>query len=89
MSLIALMALLVTSFVVAQSGGTFDLIWSSIDGGGGVSAGGDYVLGGTSGQPDAGELSGGNFTVLGGFWQDETVIEAPSYSLYLPFVTRP
>jgi hypothetical protein len=32
------------------------------------SVGGMFVLSGTVGQPDAGTLSGGAFTVLGGFW---------------------
>jgi len=89
MSLIVLMAVLVTSFAVAQSGGTFDLSWSTIDGGGGVSGGGDFALGGTIGQPDAGELSGGNFTLYSGFWQDDLIIEAPFHVIYLPFVVRP
>ena len=46
----------------------FDLTWHSIDGGGGFSAGGDFELEGTLGQPDAGILTGGNFELSGGFW---------------------
>lgn len=42
--------------------------WSTIDGGGGTSAGGSFTLSGTMGQPDAGVLSGGSFAVSGGFW---------------------
>ncbi|MEO1366197.1 MAG: hypothetical protein AAFX50_03390 [Acidobacteriota bacterium] len=38
----------------------------SIDGGGGRSAGGDFVLHGVVGQPDAGALSGGGFRIEGG-----------------------
>ncbi|MEZ6244207.1 MAG: GC-type dockerin domain-anchored protein [Phycisphaerales bacterium] len=38
---------------LAQSGGAYDLRWSSIDLGGGVSAGGAYTLVGTIAQPDA------------------------------------
>ncbi|MCA9952007.1 MAG: hypothetical protein KDE48_20295 [Anaerolineales bacterium] len=59
----------VTAVAFAQSGGSFDLSWSTIDGGGGSSSGGDFVLSGSIGQPDAGELSGGDFTLSGGFWQ--------------------
>ena len=45
---------------LAQSGGTYDLGWNTIDGGGATfSSGGNYVLGGTVGQPDAGQMSGG------------------------------
>lgn len=41
----------------------------TVDGGGATrAAGGSYSLGGTIGQPDAGQLSGGTLTVSGGFW---------------------
>jgi cell division septation protein DedD len=54
---------------LAQSGGPYDLSWSTIDGGGHTfSTGGSYSLGGTAGQPDAGALSGGVYTLVGGFW---------------------
>lgn len=42
--------------------------WHTIDGGGGASTGGVYAVSGTIGQPDAGRMSGGTFTVEGGFW---------------------
>jgi len=60
--------LLLLSSALAQSGGDYELTWSTIDGGGGRSTGGDYVLVGTIGQPDAGEMSGGDYTLSGGFW---------------------
>jgi hypothetical protein len=46
----------------------YKISWSTIDGGGGVSSGGPYELSGTIGQPDAGNLAGGQYEVLGGFW---------------------
>jgi hypothetical protein len=53
----------------AQSGGGYDLSWHTIDGGGAmVSTVGDFELGGTVGQPDAGAMAGGDFTLTGGFW---------------------
>ena len=52
----------------AQSGGPFDLSWSTLDGGGGPSSGGGFSLNGTVGQPDAGAMIGGNFSLAGGFW---------------------
>lgn len=52
----------------AQSGGTYDLSWNSVDGGGGTSVGGTFALHGSVGQPDAGDLAGGTFTLSGGFW---------------------
>lgn len=52
----------------AQSGGPFDLSWSTLDSGGGASVGGNFSLNGTIGQPDAGAMSGGNYSLAGGFW---------------------
>ena len=55
----------------AQSGGGYDLTWNTIDGGGVTfSTGGAYSLDGTIGQGDAGTLSGGSYTLTGGFWVD-------------------
>lgn len=42
--------------------------WFTVASGGGSSAGGDFALRGTIGQPDAGAMSGGSFTLSGGFW---------------------
>lgn len=54
----------------AALGQTFDLAWHTIDGGGATNAtSGTFELSGTIGQPDAGEpMSGGGFTLSGGFW---------------------
>ncbi len=55
--------------VLAQSGGPFDLTWSTVDGGGATfSTAGSFSLGGTIGQPDAGGMAGGDYTLAGGFW---------------------
>jgi hypothetical protein len=43
--------------------------WHTFDAGGGVSAGGTYMLSGTIGQPDAGApLLSGTYRLDGGFW---------------------
>ena len=68
----ALILAALTTFAHAQSGGQFDL-WSTIDGGGGTSSGGQFALSGAIGQPDAGALTGGNFKLEGGFWSGITV----------------
>ena len=52
-------------------GGSYDLSWSTIDGGGATSTGGPYVLSGTIGQPDAAYSAGGQYELLGGFWPGE------------------
>jgi len=65
--MVLLAATLSVPALLAQSGGSYDLSWSTIDGGG-VSSGGAYSLSGTIGQPDAGQLAGGGYTLSGGFW---------------------
>jgi len=69
----------------AQSGGGYDLTWNTIDGGGAMfSTSGTYSLGGTIGQPDAGMMSGGLFTLANGFWGGATA----RYNIYLPLILR-
>lgn len=49
--------------------GQFTIDWYKVGGGGGTSAGGAYQLTGTIGQHDAGgPMSGGPYSVSGGFW---------------------
>src|SRR5213592_797678 len=57
-------ALLLSVLANAQ----YAIDWFTIDGGGGSSSSGSLTLSGTIGQPDAGTLSGGNYTLQGGFW---------------------
>lgn len=79
--------LLVTSVALAQSGGGYDLSWSTVDGGGYTfSVGGDYELGGTVGQHDAGYMSGGGYSLWGGFWPGSAVEK--DYYGYLPLALR-
>lgn len=60
---------------------SFSIDWFTLDGGGGTSAGGVYSVSGTVGQPDAGPiLTGGHFTVAGGFWVFE---DAPQLRIRL------
>ncbi|HMC26462.1 MAG TPA: hypothetical protein VKM56_01570 [Verrucomicrobiae bacterium] len=68
-SLLAGFSLLVAFLgVVSASAQNYRIDWFTIDGGGGTSSGGQYTLSGTIGQPDAGELKGGNYVLDGGFW---------------------
>lgn len=47
----------------------YSIDWYKVSGGGGVSTGGVYTVSGTIGQPDAGgPMTGGNFSLTGGFW---------------------
>jgi hypothetical protein len=55
-------------------------------GSGGESSGGGYTLTGSLGQHDAGPtLSGGEYTLAGGFWGAGGTI---NYPVYLPLVLR-
>jgi len=72
--LILLLTIEATS-VFAQ---TYSIDWFTIDGGGGTSTGGVYSVSGTIGQPDAGHMSGGNFTIDGGFWGIIAAIQSPN-----------
>jgi len=56
---------------------SYDLSWFTIDGGGGTSTGGVYSVSGTIGQPDAGHMTGGNYTLDGGFWGVVATVQAP------------
>jgi hypothetical protein len=51
------------------------------------SIGGGYELAGTIGQPDAGVLTGGGYTLGGGFWRGGEVVFTRHY-VYLPLVVR-
>ena len=83
--LIALMLVVGVSSSQAQSGGGYDLTWSTIDGGGTTfSIGGVYSLGGTIGQPDAGVMSGGSYTLAGGFWGGPAI----NSNIYLPLILK-
>jgi len=87
-SCLAIACLLLAPVVLAQSGGGYDLTWSTVDGGGAMSsAGGAYSLAGTAGQPDAGLMAGGVYAVSGGFWGGGTA-NASVAPLYLPLVLR-
>jgi hypothetical protein len=72
-----LMAVSVTG-ALAQA---YSIDWFTIDGGGGTSTGGVYSVSGTIGQPDAGRMSGGNFTIDGGFWGIIAAVQTPGSPL--------
>jgi hypothetical protein len=66
-------AALVVAFLLSGICGhaqTFAIDWFTISGGGGSCTGGAFTVSATIGQPAANqqELTGGNFSVLGGFW---------------------
>jgi hypothetical protein len=61
--------ILYSAFCLRAVGQSYSIDWSTIDGGGGTSTGGVYSVSGTIGQPDAGApMTGGNYSLAGGFW---------------------
>jgi hypothetical protein len=63
--------------------------WWTVDGGGASAAtAGDYALGATAGQPDAGTLSSGHYVLDGGFWRGGASIGAPRPRAYLPVIVK-
>jgi hypothetical protein len=71
------------STVCAQ---TYSIDWYKVAGGGGTSTGNVYSVSGTIGQADAGgPLTGGNYSLTGGFWALFAVQTAGAPTL---FITR-
>ena len=64
--------------VHAQS---FSIDWFTIAGGGGTSTGGVYSVSSTIGQSDAAPMSGGNFSLEGGFWSIIAAVQTPGAPL--------
>jgi hypothetical protein len=71
-----ILSLLTVTFAF-QALGQYSVDWSTIDGGGGTSTGGVYTVTGTIGQPDAAQMSGGNYTLQGGFWGAVAAVQTP------------
>lgn len=87
--LIAVLCVLVAVSLVSAQTGEWDLGWSTIDGGGATSLGLDrYILSGSIGQPDVGNLSGGVYTLQGGFWGVAASSGARCSTVYLPLLLK-
>jgi hypothetical protein len=77
-----------TSPARGESRATYLLVKSNI-GPGQSGSSGAYTLSSSAGQPDAGEVSAGSYTLGGGFWGGGTIVSvvAPNF-VYLPLVVR-
>jgi len=72
-TLILAWSLLFTATGFAQQ---YSIDWYKIAGGGGTSTGATYQVTGTIGQPDAGgAMTGGNYSLTGGFWSLISVVQ--------------
>jgi len=71
-----LMLLLCLLAPIAGLAQQYSIDWYKIAGGGGTSTGATYQVSGTIGQPDAGgALTGGNYSLTGGFWSLISVVQ--------------
>jgi hypothetical protein len=71
--LFLLLGLLIPALSQAQS---YTIDWYKIAGGGGTSTGATYQVTGTIGQHDAGgPMTGGNYSLTGGFWTLISVVQ--------------
>ena len=77
-------ALLFTALLgglTAAQAQSYSIDWYKIAGGGGTSTGATYQITGTIGQPDAsGAMSGGSYSLTGGFWSLISVVQTPGAS---------
>ena len=74
----SLLTLSLWLLTLAAHGQSYSIDWYKVAGGGGTSTGGVYSVSGTIGQPDAGvTLSGGNYTLTGGFWSLIAAVQTP------------
>jgi hypothetical protein len=83
-----LFGLLIPALSQAQS---YSIDRYEMGGGGGTSTGGTYQVSGTIGQPDAGAaISGGQYSVTGGFWSLIAVVQtvgAPMLTMSWPLAS--
>jgi hypothetical protein len=83
---LAAMALAAGAGVALAAPGSLDLGWDSL-GPGGPASGGSYAL--ESVVPhEAGAMSGGAYTLAGGYLGDGSGTAEYPYALYLPLLTR-
>ena len=78
MKKIVLLSFLAFACCLSALAQSYSINWYKIAGGGGTSTNGQYSLSGTIGQPDAsGAMTGGNYSLTGGFWALISVVQSP------------
>ena len=77
-----LFILLHSSFIITVWGQSYSIDWYKVSGGGGTSTNGQYSVSGTVGQQDAsGPMTGGSYSLTGGFWSLIAVVPTPGAPL--------
>jgi len=59
----------------------YSISWHTIGGGGGTSSGGNFTVSGTIGQPATSAMSGGSYSLTGGFWSIIATVQTPGAPL--------
>jgi len=77
----AAMLMAVVVLTASARAQNYSIDWFTIDGGGGTSTGGVFSVSGTIGQPDAGVMSGGQYSLSGGFWGILSAVQTPGAPL--------
>ena len=84
-SFLVVVVAILGAFSISARAQSYSIDWYKIAGGGGTSTGGTYQVSGTIGQPDAsGAMTGGNYSLTGGFWSLISVVQtAGAPTLYI------
>jgi hypothetical protein len=82
-------ALALAAFAFPIPAQQYSISWHKVSGGGGTSSNSPFAVNGTIGQQDAGKtMSGGNFSVTGGFWALYAVQTAGAPALGIMLTTN-
>jgi hypothetical protein len=78
-----MIVMLLAGFCLSARAQNYSIDWHKIAGGGGTSSNGQYVVSGTIGQHDASQqpMTGGNYSLTGGFWSLLSVVQTPGAPL--------
>ena len=68
---------LLVALAVQVASAQFSVDWFKVAGGGGAATGSAYAVVGTVGQTDPGQMTGGQFSFVGGFWSLLTTAPEP------------
>jgi hypothetical protein len=78
MKKLILYCLLASGICLPAMAQQYSIDWYKVAGGGGTSTGSTYQVNGTIGQPDAGgPMTGGKYSLTGGFWALISVVQTP------------
>jgi hypothetical protein len=78
MKKLILYCLLASGFCLPAMAQQYSIDWYKVAGGGGTSTSSTYQVNGTIGQHDAGgPMTGGNYSLTGGFWALISVVQTP------------